>query len=290
MRVASNELKHMAEFYERELSGIYDKGEITALFQNAISHYLHIPYAEVLLHLNNKMNQSELILVYNCCKRLALHEPLQYILGEAYFYGLTFKVDKNVLIPRPETEELVDSVAKNTIAAKSVLDIGTGSGCIAIALKSVLKEAGVMACDISLEALKIAKLNAEKNKLEVEFVQADVLNGKHFENTIHGTFDVIISNPPYIKLQEANQMLRNVVEHEPHLALFVNDDDDILFYKKIADICLTKLNPGGWLFFELNPLTADKVREYVKASGNFTKYQLHKDLSGNTRFLMAQKI
>ncbi|MCC6372217.1 MAG: peptide chain release factor N(5)-glutamine methyltransferase [Bacteroidia bacterium] len=279
----------MSDFYHRELSGIYNEGEINAMYQNAISHYLHIPYAEVHKHANDKINQSELILIYDCCKKLREQQPLQYILGEAFFYGLSFNVNAHVLIPRPETEELVDIVVKNCTGKKTFLDIGTGSGCIAISLAKYNKQFRVTACDVSDQALQTAALNAQKNKVELKFTETNVLNKTEFETQVNGSFDVIVSNPPYIKEEEATQLLPNVMAHEPHLALFVKGSDDILFYRKITDICSTKLNSGGSLYFELNPLTAQKVLEYVEASGQFKTCELLKDLSGKTRFLQATK-
>lgn len=289
MRVASNSLQHMADFYHSELKGIYTKNEINAIFQQAIHHYLKWPLATINLKMAEKMNQSELVLVYDCCKAIKDFVPIQYIFGSTLFYGLELKVTNNVLIPRPETEELVDLIVKQNTGAKTILDIGTGSGCIPLALKSVLKTSSVSGCDISDPALQVARKNAELTNLDVQFFIADILTDKDFYSQCGGTFDVIISNPPYIVESEKESMHPNVLQHEPHLALFVKGIDPVIFYKKITDICITKLNPGGALYFELNPLTASLVLDYVNQSAVFQFAETLKDMSGNTRFLKAIK-
>jgi release factor glutamine methyltransferase len=227
-------------------------------------------------------------LMYDCGKAIKQNFPIQYILGEAYFYELTFKVNDSVLIPRPETEELVELILKENTKPKSLLDIGTGSGCIPIALKKNLPTCHVSACDISLDALKVAKQNAHENAADVHFFECDILS----QDSIHLSdkqFDLIVSNPPYILNTEKQIMQAQVLEHEPHLALFVKGSDAIIFYRKIIELCLTHLASGGKLFFELNPFTAEEVKLFALEQNYFSSVDIINDMSGKKRFLKAVK-
>lgn len=289
MRIASNSLAHLIAFYHSELNSIYELSEIDAILNLALEHYLGFSKADVVSKKKENLNQSDLLKLYFCCKELKKNAPIQYILKEAWFYNLKFYVNPNVLIPRPETEELVDHILKENQQATSFLDIGTGSGCIPIAIKKNLKNSNVSGCDISHSALEVAIKNAELNKTEVHFIEVDILNEQESSKKIETTFDVIISNPPYIKADEKNSLSEHVINNEPHLALFVNGQDDIIFYKKIIDLCQHKLNAKGKLYFELNPLTAQNVLDYANASKQFVKVELIKDMSGKMRFLRAEK-
>lgn len=289
MKVASNRIKDVLDFFHDQLDNLYGSGETDAIAKSVFEYYLNIKRSEFPVKLNENINQSDLIKVYDAAKELATGKPLQYILKEAWFYNLKFKVNEHVLIPRPETEELVDLIVKENGNASSFLDVGTGSGCIPVSIKSVNQKANVSACDISKDALKIASENATVNKTEVHFVETDILNSNETERNIISSFDVIVSNPPYIKISEKESMHKNVKDFEPHLALFVNGNDDIIFYKKIIDLCDQKLNREGRLYFELNPLTSDHVKEYAEASGIFKSVELIKDLSQSVRFLKAVK-
>jgi release factor glutamine methyltransferase len=284
VRVASNKLKHILDFFYSELKGIYENPEIEAMAAIAVHSVLGFSKTDMVLKGDENINQSDLLKLYDCVKDLKKQVPLQYILKEAWFYNLKFYVNRNVLIPRPETEELVDLIIKENKNAKSFLDLGTGSGCIPISIKKNIPSANVSGCDISTTALKVARKNAEDNQTEIHFFERDVLS----EN-FSGTFDVIVSNPPYIKKEEAGSLSKQVIEHEPHLALFTGNDD-IIFYKKIIDLCNTVLNKKGLLYFELNPLTAEKVKDYAHTSNLFSSAELLKDMSGNLRFLKCQKI
>jgi release factor glutamine methyltransferase len=217
--------------------------------------------------------------------------PIQYIFGEADFYNLKFKVNNSTLIPRPETEELVDLIIKQSLVINhqsplTILDIGTGSGCIPIALKKNIPNSKVTGIDISEQALEIAKQNVTKNKVDVEFIVQDVLSNFLIFNS---TFSIIVSNPPYVLNSEAKQMDARVLEHEPHLALFVKDTDPIIFYKRIIDLCTKHLEEKGYLFFELNPMYANDVKKYANDSKIFNFTEIVKDMSGKERFLKAQK-
>jgi len=289
MRVAGNKLKHIIDFFNTELGGTFPSGEIEAMLSFAVETVLGFSKTQLLQKIEENINQSDLLKLYDCAKGLKKNIPLQYLLGETIFYDLKFKVNEHVLIPRPETEELVDMVLKENKTASSLLDIGTGSGCIPITFKKNLPQSEVLACDISTEALSLAKRNAEINNSPVHFFEANVLEDGQVEKKAAKTFDIIISNPPYIKKSEKKQMHPNVLDHEPHLALFVSGPDAIIFYKKIVDLCANALAKKGKLYFELNPLTANEVDAYAKASGLFETTYLIKDMSGALRFLKAVK-
>jgi len=220
--------------------------------------------------------------------RLANNEPVQYILGEADFYGLKFNVNPSVLIPRPETEELVAWI-KETVQENSnlqtVLDIGTGSGCIPITLKKELPQLSISALDVSNTALETAIGNAQKNKVEVGFLQVDILEEKSWE--VLQKFDIIISNPPYIPLKEKTLMPQQVLENEPHLALFTADEDPLIFYRKIAEFAQMHLFDGAYLFFECNEFNAKKVEKSLIESG-FVSVEIKQDMQGKDRMIRAQ--
>ncbi|MDO8999445.1 MAG: peptide chain release factor N(5)-glutamine methyltransferase [Bacteroidota bacterium] len=289
MRIASNSLSSLVSFYHSELNSIYDSAEIQAILDLTLEHYLGYSKTDIITRKNENLNQSDLLKLYFCCKKLKNHTPIQYILNEAWFYNLKFFVNEHVLIPRPETEELVDLILKENKTSLSFLDIGTGSGCIPVAIKINLKNSVVYACDVSPEALTVAKKNAVLHNTDTHFIELDILNEKESQAKITSSVDVIISNPPYIKFDEKNLLNKHVIDNEPHLALFVNGADDILFYKKIIDLCGEKLNNGGKLYFELNPLSAEDVLIYAQKSNLFKSTELIKDMSGKMRFLRATK-
>lgn len=286
MRIASNKVKDLILFLQSELKILYSKSEINELCFRVFEYYAGFSREDMIKKQDENLNQSELILIYDAAKALASSKPLQYILGEVYFYKYSFYVNEAVLIPRPETEELVEIIIKENDNKKlSLFDIGTGSACIPVSIKLMLPEFDVTACDISDTALSVAKKNAERNKANIAFVYADALN----LTSDLPIFDIIVSNPPYIKRSEAEQIHQNVKNNEPHIALFVEGDDAIIFYKRIINFSKTHLKLGGKLYFELNPLTANLVKEYAIASKNFHHVELLKDISGNIRFFKATK-
>jgi release factor glutamine methyltransferase len=289
MRLPNNSLSALIAFYHSELNSNYEESEIDAIVELVLEHYLNYSKTDIIVKRNENINQSDLLKLYFCCKELKNNTPIQYVLKEAWFYNLKFYVNQHVLIPRPETEELVDVILKENKEALSFLDIGTGSGCIPIAIKNTNNKSNVYACDISADALLVAKKNSEINEILIHLIEVDILNNKAVEEKFETTFDVIISNPPYIKFDEKDQLSKNVTDNEPHIALFVNGADDILFYKKIIDLCKQKLNSGGKLYFELNPLTAEDVLAYANNSKIFKHRELIKDMSGKLRFLRAVK-
>jgi release factor glutamine methyltransferase len=291
MKVAGNKVKHIVDYFRSELSSVYDENELRAVIHGAFEHYLGFKKHEMPLRLDENVNQSDLLKLYDCGKALKSGKPLQYVLHEAWFYGLRFFVNEQVLIPRPETEELVDMIVQEEKHCGSLLDIGTGSGCIPVSIKSALKNCAVSACDISSEALKVAEENAGNHGADVDFFEADVLETETFVEKVtkRKTFEVVVSNPPYIKTDERSSLHPNVIDHEPHLALFVNHGDETIFYKKIITLCEKLLEAGGRLYFELNPLTATEVKNFAVNSELFAEVKLANDMSGKIRFFKAVK-
>jgi release factor glutamine methyltransferase len=292
MKIASNKLSDLYEFYKKELGSIYDTNELYAIFELVCEHYLGYSKTDTRLKFQENLNQSDVLKIYDTAKALKTGMPIQYIFGEADFYNLNFKVNNSTLIPRPETEELVDLIIKSqttdNIAPTTILDIGTGSGCIPIALKKNIPNSKVTGIDISKEALEVAKSNTVKNNVDVEFIKLDILSPFDSSLITHH-LSLIVSNPPYVLNSEAKQMDARVLEHEPHLALFVKDTDPIIFYKRIIDLCTKHLEEKGHLFFELNPMYANDVKKYANDSKIFNFTEIVKDMSGKERFLKAQK-
>lgn len=272
-----NLIKHIKE----NLCAYYPESEISGFVRIIIEHITGRSYSIALL-MNETLTAEQRGEANKIVDRLQTYEPIQYILGETEFFGMPFSVDKNVLIPRPETEELIELIIKENLSHSqlSVLDIGTGSGCIAIAIANYLEKPQVEAWDISTEALKVAKNNAVKNNAEVSFSRVDVLADYPTDKK----FDIIVSNPPYILDSEKEVMESNVLEYEPHVALFVPDDNGLLFYKRIADIALKLLKPSGKLYFEINREKGQDTVDMLKEK-EFSSIELHRDLSGNDRMV-----
>ena len=228
------------------------------------------------------LNESQKLLFSRYCKELSENRPIQYVLGETDFCELKIKVDERALIPRVETSELVDFVLDSAVKGAKILDIGTGSGCIAIALAKKILNSSVTAYDISEEALLLAAENAHLNNVEVFFRQVDILNGADSNED----FDVIVSNPPYIKLSEREEMCSNVLDYEPHLALFVPNNDPLIFYRAIINFAKKHLLPTGSLFFEINRAFSQEIKEMLNEKG-FSKVEIRKDMFGNDRMIRA---
>ncbi len=286
MRIADNTISALRDFYHRELKRKYPGSEADAIFRVVVQHFLNIPYSEIPMRMEDRLNQSDVLRIYDACKEILTGRPIQYVLGETFFYGLRILVNAHVLIPRPETEELVDLIIRENPSMKTALDIGTGSGCIALALASKLKAANIEGCDVSAEALSRAKENAHLNKLQVIFFEKDILQENALEKK---SYDLFVSNPPYVLQSEKSTLLENVLNHEPHNALFVPDNDAVVFYRRIIELCGRHLNAAGKLYFELNPVTANEVKAIAERSGLFSAVDLRNDMSGNTRFLSAVK-
>ncbi|SDC10970.1 peptide chain release factor N(5)-glutamine methyltransferase [Pedobacter soli] len=270
--------------YQLELETLYDGEEAKALFSLAAEHVLALSPTRLRMERDTDVtfiHEQQLLSILN---DLQLGKPLQYILGEAHFYGLVFKVNEYVLIPRPETEELVDWIIADSnlqfaVGDIKILDIGTGSGCIPVTLKKHLPQAQVSTLDVSAEAIAVARQNARQNGVEVDFIEADILS---FKSELK--FDVIVSNPPYIRLLEQAEMHENVLANEPHLALFVSDEDPLIFYKAIASFAQTNLNPGGKLYFEINEYLGEETVDMLDDKG-FKNIELRKDMQGKDRMV-----
>lgn len=269
------------------LHDLYPEKEIEALVKQLLQRVCNQSRTDILMYKNREIlleNRSEAMQILN---RLQTGEPIQYIFGETEFYGSTFKVSPGVLIPRPETEELVDlTIKENKDLEQSILDIGTGSGCIAISLSKHLPLAYVEAWDISKDALDIAFQNNALNKTKVEFSQIDILNFSSKE--LSKRFDIIVSNPPYICEEEASTMHINVMNNEPHLALFVPNEDPLLFYRTIAGLGLEILSKRGKIYFEINERYGQQTVNMMTAIG-YSNAKIIKDIFGKDRIVSAQR-
>jgi len=267
----------------KELAGIYSKGEIESLVFLIFEKLKGYSRTQFLLAREDKLTSEELLNIDRIVARLKKHEPIQYILGEIEFFGLPFYSVPGVLIPRPETEELVQwIIQENQLSEPTILDIGTGTGCIAISLRKNIPNSTVFACDISPVCIETAQRNAVLNAAELTVIEYDILN-KNLEFTFPG-LDIIVSNPPYVLEAEKSQMEKNVLEYEPELALFVADDDPLLFYTRIADFALIHLNNNGALYFEINEAFGKDCEEMLQEKG-FAAVVLKKDLNGKDRMI-----
>ncbi|MEZ4882599.1 MAG: peptide chain release factor N(5)-glutamine methyltransferase [Flavobacteriaceae bacterium] len=276
-------LKELRTSFKIALSGLYPSEEIQSFFNILSEKYLNLSRIEIALNPERVISEEVSEKYQKALLRLKNYEPVQYIIGETEFYGLPFKVNKHTLIPRPETEELVEWIMDTSefrIQDFGLLDIGTGSGCIAISLAKNLPDSKISALDISDGALKIARKNAEMNKVEVDFFQTDILNTK----TLPKKYDVIVSNPPYVRELEKKQMRQNVLNYEPDSALYVKNDDPLLFYRVISQLAKKHLQPNGKLFFEINEYLADELTELLK-SEDFKNIEVKKDIFGKNRMI-----
>ena len=281
-------LQEAGFFLLNKLRTVYDEGEASAIGDWVMESLTGSDKTERMIYKNNPITPEEEEQLHGYAAKLLKHTPVQYVLNESWFCGLKFYVDENVLIPRPETEELVEWVISNCrfpIDTLSILDIGTGSGCIPISLKRRLRKAKVTALDISDGALTVAQRNAAKLGAEVEFIQLDILDPAQW--VVLKTADIIISNPPYIPENNKASMHPNVLEFEPHNALFVPDQDTLLFYKAIIALAKTKLTLEGLLFFEIHENLGKEVTELLSAAGFMS--EIKKDMQGKDRMVMGRK-
>ncbi|WP_131537103.1 peptide chain release factor N(5)-glutamine methyltransferase [Pedobacter nototheniae] len=279
-------IKELEDKYISDLKNVYDLDEAKALFSLSAEHVLNLSPIKL------RMQQAVSLLYDDYQKLLSILEelksgkPIQHIIGEAHFYGSVFKVNENVLIPRPETEELVDwiiaEIQKTGIQKLDILDIGTGSGCIPISIKKYLPESSITTIDVSAKAIAQAKENAIILEQKINFIEADILTYKSNEK-----YDVIVSNPPYIRILEQRDMHKNVLTFEPHLALFVSDENPLIFYNVIADFALSNLTENGQLFFEINEYLGTETIEMLKNKG-FNDVELRKDMQGKDRMIKAK--
>ena len=273
--------------FVQTLLTIYDEMEVESFFYLILEHFHQMKRIDLALNPSFKISESEIGKWEEILSDLKTEKPIQYILGETEFYGLKFKVNENVLIPRQETEELVELIVFESQKAKlkslKILDIGTGSGCIAISLAKNIPHAQVFALDISEKALETAKENAKINEVEVHFIQQNIVEITNLTFDLGlSTFDIIVSNPPYVRMLEKEEIKPNVLEFEPHLALFVEDNDALLFYRKIAQLAKENLSEDGKLYFEINQYLGKETVQLLEDL-KFKNSKLIKDIYGNDR-------
>lgn len=302
-------MKHISSYIHQQLQTRFPPEEIRCFERLILTAICGMTYERQICCKDTQIPQNKKKRIYTIIERLKKMEPLQYILGETVFYSIPLKVNPSVLIPRPETEELVDTIIKSdfvksfhpaadnrtfsqlhdTSAPIRILDIGTGSGCIAIALSRHIPNAYVTAIDISLKAIHTAQKNAQLNQTPIKFIQTDILNTQKSAQQLPEYFDLIVSNPPYIKAEEKPSLSANVINYEPHIALFAPADDPLLYYKAIADYAQQKLAPTGMLYLEINPLCDLSITDMLYKKG-FTHTTLTRDLSGKNRFIASKTL
>lgn len=289
-------IKELKTHFFDALKNSQDEQEIESFFF-ILTEYLHnLKRVDVALNPNFEISDAAIEKWNVILVDLQQEKPIQYITGEAWFYGLRFEVNENTLIPRPETEELVGFILKETsnfqlpASSLNILDIGTGSGCIPISLKANLPQANVSAIDVSENALEVAKRNAASNQVDIHFIQTNILEVEDLSQLgtsnfqLPASIDIIVSNPPYVRNLEKEEIKKNVLNYEPHLALFVEDTDALLFYRKIAQLALKNLSSNGLLFFEINQYLGKETVELLENLG-FKNIELKKDIYGNDRMI-----
>lgn len=274
-------IQQLQRVFNSELSHLYPQTEVDSFYFLMMESFFQLKRVDLALQSQQEIEIPKAF--HEALNKLTLQIPIQYILGKTNFYGLDFSLNNNVLIPRPETEELVEWII-NDIKNKnySVIDIGTGSGCIAISV-SKHSNANVTALDVSKDALEIAKKNALSNNTQIHFIEDDILNPlKEYPK-----YNVIVSNPPYVRQLEKKEIQANVLQNEPHLALFVEDENPLIFYDAIANFALKHLREEGLLYFEINQYLGKETVDLLKSKG-FHKIELKKDIFGNDRMIKAQ--
>ncbi|MFC3362597.1 peptide chain release factor N(5)-glutamine methyltransferase [Pedobacter fastidiosus] len=282
----SMRIGELEEHFQLELDEIYDGDEAKALFSLAAEHVLKLSPSKLRMVRETSLTFIDFQKLLSILNDLKIGNPIQHILGEAHFYGSIFKVNEHVLIPRPETEELVDWIIHDLESKRNIhlLDIGTGSGCIPITIKKYLPLTEVSTIDISNRAIVTAKENAVNIGTEVKFIEADILTYKS-----ELKYDVIVSNPPYIRALEKEAMHKNVLSFEPHIALFVSDEEPLIFYSKIADFAISNLTEDGFLYFEINEYLGVETLDMLKDKG-FNNIELRKDMQGKDRMVKASLV
>lgn len=283
MRTTTNTVGSVLDLYRSELAAVVGTAEATAMMRTIFRETFGWDAAEVELQRHARLSESELLKVYLPLGRLRKGEPLQYVLGHTWFLGMRLLVAPDVLIPRPETEEMVDMIRQQGKDRRRMLDVGTGSGCIAVGLKASYPNSEVFGMDISERTLAVARQNGTTQGLSITWLQSDVLAAA---TEFPGTLDLVVSNPPYVPRTEAHGMAPQVIDHEPHLALFVDDAEPLLFYQRIADKAFRALKQGGELWFEGHYQHAGAVGELLTGL-NYRNVQVLPDMSGTPRFIRA---
>jgi release factor glutamine methyltransferase len=278
-------IKEYRTQFIQTLSSLYGEDEAESFFYLILEEKQQLKRVNLALQPDLVFSDDDILVWNGILESLKLEIPVQYLLGKTSFYGLDFEVNSDVLIPRPETEELVDWIISNNRTIEQsktlkILDIGTGSGCIAISLAKNIPNAQVFALDVSEKALATAKKNAQLNDVNVTFIHQSILETEDLEQE----FDIIVSNPPYVRNLEKEEIKKNVLEYEPHLALFVKDNDALIFYRKIAELAQKNLSPSGQLYFEINQYLGKEMIDLLKEM-NFKYIELRKDIYGNDRMM-----
>ncbi|MBR9915969.1 MAG: peptide chain release factor N(5)-glutamine methyltransferase [Algicola sp.] len=286
-------LRTILDIYHKELDALYGKQEVDSFFNLLIDHYLQLKRIHIVVDPEYVITKSEEQPLFEALSALKLEQPIQYIIGVTDFYGLTFKVNTHTLIPRPETEELVswilsDQKGNESVDPLQIMDIGTGSGCIAITLAKKLTNARVIGMDISEKALELSRENAISNMVDLSFLQGDILNVTRSDHLLNHKLDVVVSNPPYVRHLEKAEMQNNVLNNEPHTALFVSDDNPLIFYKAIGEFAKDKLKPNGLLYFEINEYLGRETMTLLEQQG-FKNIKLKQDMFGKDRMIRAEK-
>ncbi|APQ19180.1 peptide chain release factor N(5)-glutamine methyltransferase [Maribacter hydrothermalis] len=286
-------LREIKNIFHTELDVLYGKEEVNSFFYLLIEHYFDLERFVLAIQPELVIDKEQETIIFNALSKLKLEKPIQHIIGTAYFMDLDFKVNKNVLIPRPETEELVRWILddfKTAAKTLTILDMGTGSGCIPISLDKNLTDAKVFGLDISSDALEVAKENNGLLNASVEFIQADIFSLKNGTSVkeLNQKFDIIISNPPYVRELEKAEMKKNVIDHEPSLALFVPDNDPLKFYNVVVNFAADHLNKNGCLYLEINQYLGEETKQLLLDS-NFKTIELRKDMFGNDRMIKGTK-
>ncbi len=288
-------LREIKNIFHLELDELYSQGEVDSFFYLLIEHHLNLERFVLVIHPDIVISKEEEQPLFEALAQLKLNRPIQYIIGKTTFMDLEFKVDENVLIPRPETEELVrwilkdcqvvpfDQAQDKLARAPKILDIGTGSGCIAITLAKYLPHSEIHALEVTKKASEVAIRNACFHQAEIAFIFADIFKWDATESE----YDIIVSNPPYVRETEKEDMSKNVIDYEPGTALFVPDEDPLLFYRRIVEVAKENLKVGGELFLEINQYLAAETMELLEAN-NFKDIELRKDLFGNDRMLKGR--
>jgi release factor glutamine methyltransferase len=283
MFVADNRVASAKQYFFEALADLFSNSECKLMWSSLLNAYFGWSSSDVLLNNNQRFSESDLLRIRSVVKRLQANEPFQYIMGEVYFADLNLKIDQRALIPRPETEELIDLILKLDLPFGSILDLCTGSGCIALALQNKFPNAKVVGVDLSFDAIALARENALHTKLDVEFVTENILTWQAAQ-----TFDLLVSNPPYIPQQEAQLMAANVLDFEPHMALFVPDHNPLLFYKRIVAIAHASLQSKGYLALEIHEDLAAQTLALLQTDA-FQNPRIYRDLQGKERMILAQK-
>ena len=277
------------DYINNQLKPFYPDSEIKSFIHLILNHVCKIKSYEIPLRKDKKISDNERTEIERIVSSLKAYKPIQYVLNETEFFGLSFFVNESVLIPRPETEELVELILNNHQSEHlRILDIGTGSGCIAISLAKNMTASEIYAIDVSEEALETAKENAIRNQVDVRFFQQDVL-ANLLESILSEKFDIIVSNPPYVTQGEKSALHDNVLKYEPHLSLFVPQNNPLLFYERIADIGHKLLNKNAYLYFEINALYGSEICRMLEEKA-YSNIQLHQDISGKDRMISAHRL